>query len=173
MRRGRRGSRVVPSRAMRVEVRESVDVAAAAETLFGFLASEAGFLCFPGFGPIPGLERVVFDHGTYTLVGSESRVTNTDGSTHRERIVECERPRRFTVRIVELSGPFGWLVREIEERWELHPSGGGSHLERVFAFTLRSPLYWPLSLLLAQVLFRAAMRRHHRAIAARFDDRQG
>ncbi len=154
---------------MRVEVREAVTVAADAATLFDFLASEAGFLSFPGYGPIPGLARVEFERGSYTVVGSESRVTNTDGSTHRERIVECVRPERFAVQIFELSGPFGWLVREIDERWQVSPSGAGSRLTRTFAFALRSPLYWPLSVPLAQGLFRAAMRRHHRAIAARFD----
>jgi hypothetical protein len=132
---------------------------------FDFVASERGFLSFSGYGPIPGLKQVVFERGSYQRVGSESRVTNTDGSTHRERIVECERPHRFGVVIYGLSPPFGRLVHQIEERWRVTSEPRGCRLSRSFAFHLSSPLLWPPSLLLAQVLFRGAMRRHHRTLA--------
>ena len=153
---------------MRVEVTESVPVTASAEQVFDFVASEQGFLSFSGYGPIPGLKQVVFEQGSYQRVGSESRVTNTDGSTHRERILACDRPRQFRVLIYGLSPPFGKLVRQIEERWSVTSEPRGCRLSRTFAFELRSPLLWPLSLLLVQVLFRGAMRRHHRTVALRF-----
>jgi hypothetical protein len=152
---------------MRVEVRESVLITASPEQVFDFVASEQGFLSFSGFGPIPGLKQVVFERGSYQRVGSESRVTNTDGSTHRERIVACQRPHRFAVVIHDLSPPFGKLVTEIDELWQVVGEPTGSRLSRSFAFQLRSPLLWPLSLLLVQVLFRGAMRRHHRVLASR------
>ena len=153
---------------MRVAVQESVWLAAPRDVVFDFVASEAGFLSFPGYGPIPGLARVEFEHGSYQQVGSESRVTNTDGSTHREQVVECDRPRRFAVRIHSLSSPFRLLVRELDESWELSTEGTGSRLHRTFGFTLRSPLVWPLSLPLAQWMFRAAIRHHHQWLAAHF-----
>ena len=153
---------------MRVTVRESVRLAARPETVFDFMASEPGFLSFRGWGPIPGLARVEFEHGDYHVVGSRSRVTNTDGSTHREVVVECDRPLRFAVRIHDLSSPFRMLVHELDERWQVVPEGPASRLDRTFGFTLRSALYWPLSLVLAQGLFRVAVRRHHRLLAAYF-----
>jgi hypothetical protein len=59
-------------------------------------------------------------------------------------------------------------VRELDERWELTAEGTGSRLHRTFGFTLRSALFWPLSLPLAQGWFRAAIRRHHRWLVTRF-----
>ncbi len=153
---------------MRVTVTETVALRAAPETVFDFVASESGFLSFPGYGPIPGLARVDFVSGGYQQVGSESRVTNSDGSTHREQIVECERPRRYAVRIHALSSPFQLLVRELDESWEVSPTDTGSRVRRTFGFTLRSVLFWPISLLLAQGLFRGAVRRHHRILVRRF-----
>jgi hypothetical protein len=153
---------------MRVAVNEAVHLAAAPEVVFDFMASEPGFLSFHGYGPIPGLARVEFEHGSYQQVGSASRVTNTDGSTHREEVLECDRPRRFAVRIHSLSSPFRVLVRELDESWEVVREASGSRLHRTFGFTLRSPLFWPLSLVLAHGLFRAAIRRHHRWLMQHF-----
>jgi len=150
---------------MRVAIHERALMPAPPEPVFDRIASEQGFLMFEGFGPIPGLARIVFEQGGYRETGSEARVTNTDGSTHREQITTCEPPHRYAVQIHSLSSAFRLLVSRIDESWELTSKGDGTEVRRTFAFTLRSPLFWPASLLLAQVLFRAAIRRNHRALA--------
>ena len=43
---------------------------------------------FHGYGPIPGIKVAEFEVQTPGIVGSRIRVTNQDGSSHIEEIVE-------------------------------------------------------------------------------------
>jgi len=151
---------------MHVIVREKVFIDRDRETVFDFLVSEAGFKTFGGWGPVPGIEAVVYSEGSFTEPGSLARVTNTDGSTHRERVLRCERPMLYSIRIHDFSSPFRFLIRRADETWTLEETPDGCLLNRSFEFELRSALVWPLSLPIAQVMFRAAMRRHHRVLEA-------
>ena len=45
---------------------------------------------FHGYGPIPGIKIAEFDVQTPGIVGSRIRVTNRDGSSHVEEIVEWQ-----------------------------------------------------------------------------------
>ena len=45
---------------------------------------------FHGYGPIPGIQSAVFDVQAAGIVGSRIRVTNRDGSSHIEEIVEWD-----------------------------------------------------------------------------------
>ena len=155
----------VSSTPMKVAVCERVELPAPPEALYDFVTSIEGFQSFEGFGPIPGIGPVELVEGELGKVGARLAVTNTDGSTHSERILAAERPSRYAIRIHELSSPFRHLVRHVDESWEITPRGEGSHVVRTFDFTLRTPLAWPVSMPLAHGLFRAAMRRHHRKLA--------
>src|SRR3984893_12938810 len=48
---------------------------------------------FHGYGPIPGIKVAEFDLQTPGIVGSRIRVTNLDGSSHVEEIVEWREHR--------------------------------------------------------------------------------
>jgi uncharacterized protein YndB with AHSA1/START domain len=151
---------------MVVTIRESLKLPLPPERVFDFLSSEEGFLSFAGAGIVPGLAEVRFDHGGFRVAGSKARVTNTDGSTHREEIRRVDRPHGYAVRIDQLSSPFRFLVRHVDEVWTLTPDGTGTALDRAFVFTLRSRVALPVALPLGHVLFRFAMRRHHDILRA-------
>jgi hypothetical protein len=149
---------------MQVTVRERAFIPVRPEILLDFIASDEGFLSFPGFGPIPPIKSIAFEKGHARQVGSVLRVTNGDGSTHRETITGYEPGRLFAVRVDELSSVFGKLVAFGDERYELQPEGEGTALFRIFAFEPRSPLALPLVIPIVQGLMRGAMRRHHRGM---------
>lgn len=46
------------------------------------------------YGPLPGIREAEFEAKTAEIVGTRIRVTNRDGSTHVEEIVEWEPTRR-------------------------------------------------------------------------------
>ena len=146
---------------MHTTVREHVTLPAPQDAVFEFITSEEGFLSFRGFGPIPGLRSVQFDHGDFRTVGSVSTVTNTDGSTHRERVTVYEPSRRYAIQIDSISSPFRLLMDHAEESWLLTAASSGTAVERMFRFVLRTPLALPLAVPIAQLLFRQAVRRHH------------
>jgi hypothetical protein len=50
---------------------------------------------FHGYGPIPGIKVAEFEVQTPGIVGSRIRVTNGDGSSHVEEIVEWEPKHRL------------------------------------------------------------------------------
>jgi hypothetical protein len=151
-------------RAMQVTVRERTFIAVRPEILLDFIASEDGFLSFGGFGPVPPIKTIAFEKGNAKQAGSVLRVTNGDGSTHRETITGYEPGRLFSVRVDELSSVFGKLVAFGDERYELQPEGEGTALFRVFAFELRTPLVLPLMIPIVHGFIRGALRRHHRGM---------
>jgi hypothetical protein len=60
---------------------------------------------FRGYGPIPGIKSAEFETRTPNVVGSRIRVTNLDGSTHVEEIVEWQSDRRLQLQMGNFSKP--------------------------------------------------------------------
>jgi hypothetical protein len=60
---------------------------------------------FNGYGPIPGIKVAEFEVQTPGIVGTRIRVTNRDGSSHVEEIVEWEPDDQLRLEIKELSAP--------------------------------------------------------------------
>lgn len=54
---------------------------------------------FRGYGPIPGIRSAEFETRTPSVVASRIRVTNLDGSTHVEAIVEWQPDRRIQLQM--------------------------------------------------------------------------
>jgi hypothetical protein len=120
---------------------------------------------FPGYGPIPGIQSAVFELRTAETVGSIIRVTNRDGSTHRERIVEWVPPSRLHIRMEIFSPPLSRLATGFDEVWQFEPAGDSTRVTRNFAMHpvgwWTKPALWLISLLL-----RRAIAKHLRLMAA-------
>ena len=84
---------------------------------------------FNGYGPLPGIRVAEFETKTAEVVGTRIRVTNRDGSTHIEEIVEFEPTRRLRLHMHEFSPPMSRLAAAIDETWEFERSGDETQAE--------------------------------------------
>lgn len=116
---------------------------------------------FHGFGPIPGIKVAVFDVQTPAVVGSRIRVTNLDGSSHVEEIVEWQPDHRVRLQMKEFSPPLSRLATEFVETWEFQRVEGGTKITRSFQLHAKSLL---ARLLLGVISFflKRAIARHLR-----------
>jgi hypothetical protein len=116
---------------------------------------------FRGYGPLPGIKAAEFEARTPEVIGTRIRVTDTDGSTHVEEIVEWAPNRHIRLRMGEFSPPLSRLATGFDETFEFERTGGQTRVVRRFELHPRSgatrPLLWLISLLL-----RRAIARHLR-----------
>jgi hypothetical protein len=116
---------------------------------------------FVGYGPLPGVKAAEFEARTPEVVGTRIRVTNTDGSSHVEEIVEWEPTRRIRLWMGEFSPPLSRLATRFNETFEFERAGGQTKVVRTFELHPRSAVARPL-LWLISVLLRKAVARHLR-----------
>ena len=123
---------------------------------------------FRGYWPIPGIKLAEFDIRTPGVVGSRIRVTNLDGSSHIEEIVEWQPNCRVRLSIKEFSRLLSKLATSFEESCEFKRIGNETHVVRSFVLhpvsvMTRLPL-WLISLFLKR-----AIVRHLREMVTRSD----
>ena len=113
---------------------------------------------FNGYGQLPGIKRAEFETRTDEVVGTRIRVTNRDGSTHVEEIVEWEPTRRLRLHMHEFSPPVSRLATAFDETWEFERDGDQTHVARSFVMhpktILTKPLLWMISLFLKRAIAR-------------------
>jgi Polyketide cyclase / dehydrase and lipid transport len=113
---------------------------------------------FHGFGPLPGITVAVFEVQTPGIVGSRIRVTNQDGSSHIEEIVEWQPDHRLRLRMKDFSAPLSRWATEFEETWELQRTANGTHVTRSFRLHAKSAvarlLLWGISFFLKRAIAR-------------------
>jgi hypothetical protein len=113
---------------------------------------------FQGYVVLPGISNAEFEIRTPEIVGSRVRVTNTDGSSHVEEIVEWEPDRRVRLNMREFSPPLSRLATGFEETWEFSRIGRGTRVVRSFELHATSrvtrPLLWVISILLKKAIAR-------------------
>jgi hypothetical protein len=116
---------------------------------------------FHGYGPIPGIKGAAFAAQTPGIVGSRIRVTNRDGSSHVEEIVEWQPDRRIRLQMKEFSPPLSRLATGFEETWEFQVTGNEIHVTRSFHLHAKT---FPARLLLRVISFflKRAIDRHLR-----------
>ena len=117
---------------------------------------------FQGYGPIPGIRTAEFEIQTPGIVGTRIRVTNTDGSSHMEEIVQWEPECRLRLRMHEFSAPLARLATEFMETWEFESVGSKTKIIRSFELHPRSIVAWPLLWVISLLLLRRAIARHLR-----------
>src|SRR6266516_7376843 len=87
---------------------------------------------FHGYGPIPGIKVAEFDVQMPGIIGTRIRVTNLDGSSHVEEIVEWQPDHRLRLHMREFSPPLSRLATGFEETWEFKRTAKGTHVTRSF-----------------------------------------
>lgn len=116
---------------------------------------------FHGYGPIPGIKVAEFDVQTPGIVGSRIRVTNQDGSSHVEEIVEWQPTQRIRLHMKDFSAPLSRLATRIEETWDFERVGNETKVTRSFEMNAKSILAWPV-LWMISFLLKRAITRHLR-----------
>lgn len=116
---------------------------------------------FTGYGPLPGIKAAAFEVRTPTVIGTRIKVTNTDGSSHVEEIVEWEPERRLRLDMTGFSPPLSRLATGFVETWEFERLGDGTRVRRSFEMRPKSGLARPV-LWLISFLLRRAVARHLR-----------
>jgi hypothetical protein len=118
---------------------------------------------FKGYGPLPGIKTAEFESQTPDVVGTKIRVTNTDGSSHIEEIVEWNPGSRIRLRMREFSAPLSRLAIEFLETWEFQRTGNETRVARLFELRPTSIVTWPV-LWMISFLLRLAIARNLRQI---------
>jgi len=113
---------------------------------------------FNGYGPLPGIKRAEFETKTSEIVGSRIRVTNRDGSTHVEEIVEWQPTRRLRLHMQDFSPPVSLLATSFDETWDFERDGDQTKVIRSFEIDPKSALTRPLLWLISFLLKRAISR---------------
>jgi hypothetical protein len=120
---------------------------------------------FVGYGPLPGIQSAVFEVRTPEIVGTRIKVTNTDGSTHVEEIVEWESDARLVLHMSDFSPPLSRLATRFKEEWAFELAGNATQVARTFRLYPKSVLTRP-AVWLISFLLRKAVARHLRQIKA-------
>jgi hypothetical protein len=129
----------------------------------GLILDTSNWSDFRGFGVLPGIRAAEYEVRTPEVVGSRIRVTNTDGSSHVEEIVEWQPDHRLRLRMTDFTPPLSRLAAGFDESWEFKRIDGATQATRCFELHPKSaaarPLLWLISLLL-----RRAVARHMRQL---------
>lgn len=133
----------------------------APEDIAGQILDLARWPEFAGYGPLPGIRSAEFEARTPEVVGTRIRVTNRDGTTHVEEVIDWQPDRRVRLRMSDFSAPLSRLATEFVETWEFERNGDETRVTRSFQLHAKGratrPVLWLISLLL-----RRAVARHLR-----------
>ena len=124
--------------------------------------------CWPDFQDyhfIPGIRQAEFQVRTPEVVGSRIQVTNKDGSTHVEEIVEWQPDRRITLVMQNFSPPLACLANRFEETFQFDQTGSAIKVTRSLKLYPKSRLA-ALPLWLISWFLKAAIARHLRRTPA-------
>jgi hypothetical protein len=138
--------------------RPAVEIAAS-------ILSLANWLDFKGYGFLPGIKTAVFERQTPEIVGTRIRVTNTDGSSHVEEIVEWNPEHSVRLGLDEFSPPLSRLATKFIESWAFRQAEGETTVTRSFELYPKSllarPALWLISALLKQAITRHLRQMRH------------
>ena len=131
--------------------------------IVGLILDPANWTSFEGYAVLPGIRAAEYEARTPGVVGSRIRVTNTDGSSHVEEVVEWQPEQRLRLRMKEFSPPLSRLASGFEESWVFRRTDGATRVTRSFELHPKSRLARPV-LWLISLLLKRAVARHLRAM---------
>jgi len=146
---------------MDVRTNARIDIAADREAVFDMATDPDRFHeYFTGYGPVPAIDSVQNVDGEATGPGTVRRVHNCDGSVIEEHMDEFVRPERQRYRLVKgFAAPFSLMIASGEGFWTFEERGDATRITWRVAFTLRSPLAWPVAAPIVGIFMRGAMAR--------------
>ena len=121
---------------------------------------------FVGYGPIPGVTRAEVIGGGPLALGTTRKVYTSDGNAVDEEMLAFDRGKAIAYKLTGISPPFSLLVRFARADWRLTAASGATHVHWNYAFTLTSPLAWPLAYPLLTLVFKRWMLGCLREIGA-------
>jgi hypothetical protein len=127
----------------------------------GRILDLANWTDFKGHAVLPGIKAAGYEVRTPGVVGSRIRVTNTDGSSHVEEIIEWQPCHSLRLQMKEFSPPLSRLATEFEESWAFERAGSATRVTRSFELHPKSAIARP-ALWLISLLLRRAIARHLR-----------
>ena len=136
-------------------------LALAPADIAGRILDLAHWTDFTGYAVLPGIRAAEFEVRTPGVVGSRIRVTNTDGSSHVEEIVEWQPDHTLRLRMTGFSAPLSRLATEFVESWAFERAGTATRVTRSFEMHPKSAVARP-ALWLISLLLRRAIARHLR-----------
>ena len=89
------------------------------EVIAGQILDLARWPEFGGYGPLPGIRSPEFETRFPDVVGSRIRVTNRDGSSHVEEVVEVEEAPLYLLLLLLLTSPTTYIRPSWSEKMNL------------------------------------------------------
>jgi len=138
-----------------------VTVPLAPEQIAAQILDLAQWTEFKGYGVLPGIKSAEFEVRTLSIVGTRIRVTNTDGSSHVEKIVKWEPDRLLRLDMEQFSPPLSRLATHFVETWAFERIDAQTRAIRSFEWHAKSAIAKPI-LWLISILLKRAIARHLR-----------
>lgn len=155
---------------MEIESQSSVFIKAPVETTFAFALGFDVPAIVQKQGLLPGVRAVSGTTGAWSSAGQKRSLTLSDGSGVEETLIEVG-TSSYKYRVGALTGPFKFLVKEMNASFEVEPRKDGSMLTWTYAFTPTSPLAGPIVSFIADALWPqwmdAALERMKDALEAK------
>jgi hypothetical protein len=114
---------------------------------------------FEGYGPLPGIADAHFERRTADVVGTRIRVTNRDGSTHIEEIIDWRPPETLSLEMADFSRPVSLFASRFTELWKFERVNDATRISRSIELQHKSFFGW-LVLGLVSRLLKKAIQRH-------------
>ena len=130
----------------------------APEDIAGQILDLAKWTDFKGYGALPGIKAAEFEVRPPGVIGTRIKVTNTDGSSHVEEVVEWQPDRRLRLAMTDFSPPLSRLATGFVETWEFESLDAGTRVTRSFEMHPKSVIartvLWLISFLLKRAIAR-------------------
>ncbi len=114
---------------------------------------------FKGFGIIPGIKNANYIVKSESIIGSLIQVENSDGSSHKEEIIDYKKDSYLKIKMFDFSKPLSFFSPFFIEEWALRKMEYGFKFER--SMTLYSKGFFSdLILKLISISLKSAIQKH-------------
>lgn len=137
------------------------------EQILGQIMDLDNWTDFKGYGILPGVQSVQMESKPPEIVGTVFRVTNTDNSSHTERITEWNPEEKLVLHFEDFSAPLSRLAAGFDEIWEFEREDQATKVKRSFELHCKTVIAWPV-LKLVSFFLKRAIQRHLEQINNKF-----